>query len=136
MNNNTAFIWVDGASRGNPGPASIAAVIKDTEGTTHATISRAIGITTNNQAEYQAVIAAFEKAAALGATSVKLHSDSELVIKQITGKYRVKNTSLIPLHRKILDMAARFTSFSAHHVPREQNREADALANQAFDRLK
>jgi ribonuclease HI len=128
-----AVIWVDGVSRGNPGRAAIGAVIKDEEGRLHARISRRIGTTTNNQAEYKAIIAALEKAIALGARHVQLNSDSELVVKQINGKYRVKKVALKPLYQKVKELAGLLESFTIIHIPRRQNTEADALANRALD---
>ncbi len=95
-------------------------------------ISRAIGKTTNNQAEYKAIIAALEQAVRLGARQVEMNSDSELVVKQLCGKYRVKKDTLQPLFEQVKELAGRFESFKVRHIPRERNREADALANKAF----
>ena len=128
-----AIIWVDGASRSNPGPAAIGAIIKDEQGRLHARISQRIGITTNNQAEYRAVIAALGEAIKLGVTHVKLNSDSELVVRQISGKYRVKNANLKPLYQKVKQLQSSFEGFTVTHIPREQNAEADSLANKALD---
>ncbi|MCH8865039.1 MAG: ribonuclease HI family protein [Chloroflexi bacterium] len=127
------LIWVDGAARGNPGPAAIGAVIKDEQGATLARISQRIGKTTNNQAEYRALIAALEKAVQLGARKVSVYSDSELVVRQITGRYRVKKAELKPLFQKVTQLQSRLESFSISHIPREQNTEADRLANEALD---
>ena len=122
-------IYTDGASRGNPGRAAIGAILKDEKGDLVATISRGIGKATNNQAEYQAVIAALEKAIFLGVDSVELNSDSELIVKQIKGQYRVKKETLRPLYEKVMQLKSRFASFKIRHVPRERNWEADKLAN-------
>jgi ribonuclease HI len=126
-------IYTDGAARGNPGPAAIGATIRDEKGNPIATISRRIGTTTNNQAEYHAVIAALEQAISLGARQVELRSDSELVVKQINGRYKVKNTALRPLYQKVVQLIGSLESFAVAHVPREQNTEADRLTNQALD---
>jgi ribonuclease HI len=127
------FINVDGAARGNPGPAAIGAVIRDRTGHVVARVSQYIDITTNNQAEYQAIIIAIEKAIDAGARSISLKSDSELVVNQINGRYKVKNTTLRPLYQKVVQLAGSLESFSVSYVPREQNTEADALANKALD---
>lgn len=128
-----AIIYTDGASRGNPGPAAIGAVIKDGQGRVLGKISRRIGRTTNNQAEYQAVIAALEEAIRLGVAGVVIKSDSELVVKQINGRYRVKNPALKPLHQRVRELQSLFQSFAIASIPRRQNIEADRLSNAALD---
>jgi len=128
-----AIIWVDGASRGNPGPAAIGAVIKDEQGRLYARISRRIGVATNNHAEYKALIAALEKAIKLGATHVEVNSDSELVVRQINGRYRVKKAALKPLYQQVKQLQSSLAGFTITHIPREQNSEADSLANRALD---
>ena len=128
-----AIVYTDGASRGNPGPAAIGAVIKDGQGKVLARISRRIGITTNNQAEYQAIIAALEKALGLGVASVEVKSDSELVVRQINGRYRVKNMGLRPLNQRVGELRSLFHGFSIASIPRRQNAEADRLCNVALD---
>ncbi len=125
-------IHSDGASRGNPGPAAIGATIKDERLRPIASISRPIGRATNNEAEYRAVIAALEKAISLGATRVELNADSELVVKQIKGSYRVKKDTLKPLHQRVMKLQSSLESFAVRHIPRRQNEEADRLANQAL----
>ena len=122
----------DGASRGNPGPAAIGVAIKDEGGRLLTSISRRLGRTTNNQAEYAAVIAGLEAAASLGARKVALFCDSELVVKQLKGQYRVKNEGLKPLYQAALGLAGRFEEFKVSYVPRQRNQEADDLANRAF----
>jgi ribonuclease HI len=117
------FIHADGASRGNPGEAGIGAVIADTQGRT----------ATNNVAEYQAVIFALEKAWHLGAASVIVYLDSELVVRQLRGEYRVREVHLKPLHRQATEALNRFSKYSIHNIPREENRRADQLANEAID---
>ncbi len=128
-----AILYTDGASRGNPGPAAIGAVIKDGQGRVLGKISRRIGRTTNNQAEYQAVIAALEEAIRLGVAGVVIKSDSELVVKQINGRYRVKNQALKPLHQRVKELQSLFQSFAIASIPRCQNTEADRLGNAALD---
>jgi len=128
-------IYTDGAARGNPGPAAIGVIIKDAAGNTVATISRRLAATTNNQAEYRAIIAALEKAVSLGARQVALKSDSELVVKQINGLYKIKNTALRPLYQKVVELIGALESFSISRIPREQNAAADALANKALDNI-
>ena len=125
----------DGAARGNPGPAAIGATIKDDKGNLVASISRCIGTATNNQAEYRAIIAGLEKAIKLGARQVKAFSDSELVVKQLNGKYRVKNTSLRILYENVVKLIGSLDKFTIHHVPRTRSTEVDNLANKALDRL-
>jgi ribonuclease HI len=128
------IINTDGAARGNPGPAAIGATIKDEQGNLVAHVSRRIGVTTNNQAEYRALIAALEKAAELGASHVNMKLDSELVVRQINGRYRVKNKALLPLYQKAMQLIASLDGFKIAYVPRAQNAEADALANRALDK--
>ena len=125
-------IHSDGASRGNPGLAAIGATIKDEQGKLIARISQRIGRTTNNQAEYRAIIAALEEATRLGARQVELNSDSELVVKQIKGEYRVKKASLKPLYQQVKQLQSYLESFTINHIPRQQNKEADRLANMAL----
>ena len=125
-------IYADGASSGNPGPAAIGATLKDEQGKLIASISQGIGRATNNQAEYRAVIAALEKAVKLGAKQVDINSDSELVVRQINGKYRVKNAALKPLYQQVKQLQSLLESFTITHIPREQNTEADSLANEAL----
>ncbi len=128
-------VYTDGASRNNPGQAAIGVVLADREGKVAATVSRAIGITTNNQAEYQAVIAGLEMAVKLGAREVCLNTDSELVVKQLKGLYRVKNAGLKTLHARVLQLMDKFNKCSIKHVSRNCNAEADKLANLALDNL-
>ena len=126
------IIHTDGVSRGNPGRASIGVIIRDERGGLVASISKRIGRATNNQAEYRAVIAALEKALELGAGNVELNSDSELIVKQIKGQYRVRKEALRPLYERVKELQSRLESFKIKHVPRQRNKEADKLANAAL----
>ena len=126
-------IYTDGASRGNPGPAAAGAVIRDDHDRNIAEICHRLGFATNNQAEYIAVIMALEKAIKLGAREVTLKADSELVVRQLNGKYRVRKPGLVPLYQQVKKLAASLESFTAINIPRTQNTEADRLANRALD---
>lgn len=126
------IIHTDGASRGNPGLAAIAATIKDERGRLLASISQCIGRATNNQAEYRAVIAGLEKAIELGAKQVDTKLDSQLVVRQINGRYRVKNAALKPLYQRVKQLQDSLESFTISYIPRQQNKEADRLANKAL----
>ncbi len=129
----TWLVYCDGASRGNPGEAAIGCVVRDPSGEVRGRIGRRIGWTTNNQAEYRAALAGLEAALALGARAVELRLDSELIVRQVEGRYRVRKAELIPLFERLRALAARCERFAVRHVPRERNREADALANAALD---
>ncbi len=126
-------VYSDGASRGNPGPASIGAAVYNIAGEEVHTISRRIGRATNNEAEYQAAIAGLEAALGLGGGSVELRMDSELIVRQLEFRYRVRNARLRPFFERILELKRQFKSFKVTHVPREQNKRADELANLALD---
>jgi len=126
------IIYSDGASQGNPGRAAIGAVIQDERGEVVSRISQSIGYATNNQAEYRAIIAALEEAVRLGAGEVDIKSDSELVVKQLKGRYRVKKATLRPLYQEVVKLIGSLEAFTITHIPREQNREADRLANGAL----
>ena len=125
--------WADGASRGNPGPAAWGMVVADADGLELAARGSTIGRATNNVAEYRGAIAAVEAALELGAEELELRLDSELIVRQLQGRYRVKNAQLKPLYEQLQDLIGRLDRFRAVHVPRERNRRADALANQALD---
>ncbi|XUW99965.1 MAG: ribonuclease HI family protein [Dehalogenimonas sp.] len=122
----------DGACRGNPGASALGVIIRTPSGQVLKSICRALGNMTNNQAEYHAVITALEEATKLGATDLHLKADSELVVKQLSGKYQVKNPGLALLYAKVKALESRFKSVKYSYIPRERNQEADALANQAF----
>jgi len=124
----------DGGSRGNPGPAGIGIVVSAADGTPVVTIGRFLGIATNNAAEYQALIAVMEEALKLGVKKVRIVGDSELVIKQMRGEYRVKNVALKPLYEKAKSLFARFEQAKFEHNFREKNELADKLANLAMNK--
>ena len=126
---------VDGGARGNPGPAAIAAVISDADGVVLEERRETIGAATNNVAEYRALLLGIERAAALGAERLELIGDSELVVRQVKGDYKVKDETLRGLHGQVLDALAGFESWSIRNIPREQNAEADKLVNEALDEL-
>ncbi len=123
----------DGASRGNPGPAAIGVLIAEPDGTPVRRIGETVGVTTNNVAEYQAVIRAAEEARRLGATSLTLLLDSELLVFQLQGRYRVKAPHLRPYHERALALLGELGRWEVRHVPREANAAADRLANEALD---
>jgi ribonuclease HI len=124
---------IDGASRGNPGPAAYGVVIRDGRGEIAAKLKKYIGRMTNNVAEYYGLIAALDYAESHGVRAIRVESDSELLVKQMRGQYKVKSEDLRPLFERAQKMSKAFDSFRIEHVYREQNREADALANEALD---
>ena len=124
---------IDGASRGNPGPAAYGVVIQDARGQVVARLKKYIGRATNNVAEYYALIAALDYAESHGIRALRVESDSELLVKQMRGQYKVKSAELRPLFERGRKMSQRLDSFRIEHVYREQNAQADALANEALD---
>src|SRR6266404_8931613 len=124
----------DGGARGNPGPAGYGVVIQDEAGRKIAALSQYLGNQTNNFAEYQGLIAALEYAIEHGHKALKVVSDSELLVRQIKGIYKVKNLTLQELHARAKELIAQLEWFSIDHALREHNREADELANQAMDK--
>jgi ribonuclease HI len=124
---------VDGGARGNPGPAAIAAVVATPDGEVLEERSERIGKATNNVAEYRAVLLGIERAKALGASELELVGDSELVVRQVLGDYRVKEAGLRPLHAQVRKALDDFDRWSIRHVRREENEAADALVNDALD---
>jgi ribonuclease HI len=124
---------IDGGSRGNPGPAAYGVVIRDGSGTVVARLKKYIGQNTNNVAEYFGLIAALDYAQTHGVKALRVESDSELMVKQMRGFYKVKSGDLKPLFERAKKMAQGLESFRIEHVYREQNREADDLVNQALD---
>ena len=124
---------VDGGSRGNPGPAAYGVVVRDPRGDIVARLKKYIGKNTNNVAEYFGLIAALDYAQNHGIRALRIESDSELMVKQMRGQYKVKSAELKPLFERAKKMSQAFESFRISHVYREQNKEADALVNQALD---
>jgi dinuclear metal center YbgI/SA1388 family protein len=124
---------VDGGSRGNPGPGAIGAVLEDLEGRVLETVSRVVGVCTNNVAEYRALLAGLEMAQKAGARELEVLADSELLVKQVRGEYRVKNEGLKPLHAQAMALLRQFRRVTVQHVRREENAEADRLVNKALD---
>ncbi len=127
-------VFVDGASRGNPGLAGAGVVIRDGEGNVVKKLRRYLGVVTNNVAEYQALVAALEAARELRIARIRIFADSELMVKQLTGVYRVKSPELKPLYEKARALLEGFAGFEIKHVYREENSVADSLANEAIDR--
>ncbi|MFQ5900610.1 MAG: ribonuclease HI family protein [Thermodesulfobacteriota bacterium] len=128
-------IFVDGASRGNPGEAGAGVVILDSEGNVIKKTSRYLGVTTNNVAEYNALIIALQEAVNCNGKRLKIYSDSELMVKQIKGEYRVRNTNLRGFYQKALRLLREFEDHDIIHIKRKFNKEADSLANKAIDEL-
>ena len=133
------IVYTDGGSRGNPGPAALGVVIKDEKGNLIKKYGEALGAKTNNEAEYAAVVSALKKIKALFGKEktkkmvVDMRMDSELVAKQLTGKYKIEVERLFPLFIKIWNLKMNFKNISYMHVPREQNKEADQMVNEALD---
>lgn len=126
--------YIDGGSRGNPGPAGYGAVIQDAAGRTVETLSEFLGETTNNVAEYRALLAALEYATGHNTHRLKVYCDSELVARQMQGRYRVQSPDLKPLHQRAQELVRQLSRFSIEHIPRAQNFLADRLANEAMNR--
>jgi ribonuclease HI len=127
-------LFADGGSRGNPGPAGAGALLLDSSGNTLEELSRFLGSATNNVAEYQGLIMGLEAAAKRGAVSLEVRLDSELLVKQLNGQYRVKSPHLKPLYEKAKGLLQGFSQSKVIHVRCEFNKEADRLANLAMDR--
>ena len=129
-------IYCDGGARGNPGPAAIGAVVLDpsTDPPTRlATVSERIGVATNNVAEYRALVAALEAAREFPARRVRVRADSQLIVRQLEGRYRVKQAHLRPYYERARELLSEYEDVELTHVPREQNTEADELVNAALD---
>lgn len=122
----------DGASQGNPGQAAIGAVLEDESGRVHVRISRRIGVTTNNRAEYLALIAGLKEALRLGAETLDIKLDSQLIVRQLNGRYQSRD--LKALHKEATQLLRKFRSCTIEHVPRDENKLADALAKRALRR--
>jgi len=132
----TYTLRTDGGARGNPGPAAGAFVLESEDGAVVRSGGRYLGETTNNVAEYRAVLLALERARELGANEVELIGDSELIAKQVMGQYKVKHEALRALHRETLAAFKAFDHWSIRTVPRAQNADADALVNAALDQAR
>jgi len=131
------IVYADGGSRGNPGPAGAGAIVRNEEGKTVLTVSEFLGDTTNNVAEYTAILRALESIRDIAGSDqadIQVHMDSELVVKQMKGEYKIKHPNLKPLADKVKELVFCYKSVSFTHVRREQNKDADALANEAMDR--
>lgn len=129
-------IYTDGASRGNPGLAGAGAVLKSDDGRVVARVARFLGEMTNNMAEYTALLVGLKEAQKVGAEEVQIRSDSELLVRQLNGQYKVKNDNLRVMHGSAMDLLSSFKGWEAAHIPRNRNKEADQLANEAIDRRK
>ena len=129
----TVRLYTDGGARGNPGPAAYGYVLEAEDGTVLAAEGVAIGVATNNVAEYRGLIAGLEKAVELALPEIEVRSDSELMVKQMRGEYRVKNEALKTLSLEAGSLARRLGNVKYHHVVREHNELADSLVNQALD---
>lgn len=127
------LVFSDGGSRGNPGPAGAGAVVCDEKGTVLKKVKKYLGEVTNNVAEYEGLILGLKEAAKLKALHLTCYADSMLVMEQMGKRWKVKHEGLKPLHKKASLLAAKFTKISFHHIPREKNAMADALANEAMD---
>ena len=129
----TIVMRIDGGSRGNPGPAAWAVVVEGADGARLDAFAKVLGKTTNNVAEYEALLAALSYAVDHHHARVKVVSDSELLVRQMQGRYKVKSADLKPLFQQAQEMARKLEVFSIEHARREQNREADRLVNEALD---
>ncbi|GAC1305374.1 MAG: hypothetical protein NVS2B3_07070 [Vulcanimicrobiaceae bacterium] len=128
-----ATLFADGGSRGNPGPAASGAVLFADDGSLLAEVGLYLGIATNNVAEWRALLAGLERARELGVTELAIRMDSELVVRQVTGVYRVKHADLVPLASQAKAMLRTFTSVDIAHVPRKANAAPDAVVNRVLD---
>lgn len=126
------MIWTDGGARGNPGPAAAGVVVRDGDGLVWQN-GVFLGETTNNQAEYQALQLGLEKARQLGASDIQVHMDSQLVVEQVNGRYKVKEPALKERHEAVRKQLEEFGEWQLQYVPRAQNADADKLVNQALD---
>ena len=131
-----AIVHVDGGARGNPGPAAAACVIATPEGETLGEHAELLGETTNNVAEYRALLLGLARARELGVDEVEVVNDSELIAKQINGQYKVKHAAMRPLHRQAMAELRQFARWQVRTVPRAQNAQADALVNAALDQAR
>jgi ribonuclease HI len=130
------FLYIDGAASGNPVPAGASAIVKDEEGTTLLEKARAFGPATNNVAEYQGLLLGLELAAQLKPNILTIRSDSELLVRQVAGQYKVRAPHLKPLLRQVQRLLAPFETVEIEHIPRGQNAEADKLARKALEKAR
>ena len=130
------IIYTDGAALGNPGPAGAGAIVVDPKGNIVYRISESLGIASNNEAEYFAIILALEKADNMGLKDIEIRSDSQLIVRQINGQYKVKSANLKPLFKKVLNLLLNFQRTKMVHISREFNKEADKLAKLGAKRAK
>jgi len=126
-------IFTDGGARGNPGPAGIGAAILDEQGKVVKLLKNYIGEATNNVAEYKALIMALNSALLLDAENLQINMDSELIVRQMQGRYKIKEPTLVILAQEVLKLSNKFTSVKFSHIPREKNKLADKLVNEAID---
>jgi ribonuclease HI len=133
LKNKKLFLYTDGGSRGNPGPSGIGVIVLDAKRKKIKETSKYIGETTNNVAEYSALVCGLEEARALGADEIVVYMDSELLAKQLNGEYRVKDENMKVLFEKALGILKNFESFEIKHIAREKNKEADRLVNRAIN---
>jgi ribonuclease HI len=129
----TLKVFTDGCAKGNPGPAGAAFVFEDIEGNVVDEGFAALGETTNNEAEYRALILALERCEALGVKSAFFFTDSQLMAHQINGLYKIKNERIGQLIKRVMELRRKLTKFQITHIPREQNKRADKLANRALE---
>lgn len=133
MKSEKLILYADGGSRGNPGPSGAGAYLEDESGTPVARVYKYLGETTNNVAEYSALIFGLKEALRQKTKKLLIRMDSQLVVRQVEGKYRVKEPTLIKLHRQAMELLEQLPAYSIEHIPREENAEADKLANLAID---
>lgn len=129
----SVIIYTDGASRGNPGPASFGFVITSEKGEVLVEGAEKLGNQTNNYAEYMAMMVALNVCVQMGVKNVVVRADSQLVVRQMLGEYKVKAEGIIPLHAKAKELASKFSKIHFEYIPREKNKHADRLANEALD---
>ncbi|MBV8164856.1 MAG: ribonuclease HI family protein [Candidatus Eremiobacteraeota bacterium] len=133
MQKSACRLFTDGGARGNPGPAAGAGVILDADGTVLAEVSEYLGVATNNVAEYRALALTLRKAHELGCQAVVIHMDSELIVRQLNGLYKVKDPKMRELYGDVRALLRKFSDWQVRHVPRTQNQEADGLVNSVLD---
>lgn len=133
MSERALVLHVDGGARGNPGPAAIGVVIERPGNGVVERFGETIGVTTNNEAEYRALLRGLERAAELGAERIEIINDSQLIARQLTGEYRVRHPAMKPLHEEAIARLSKFAAWTIASVPRAHNAAADALVNQALD---